>query len=101
MTTTSLPTPTPSENFREELRYLNKLYTEGLIDQDIFTNDYAQEIAKCSTGRALTFMMVNNSPVSNTPYEEYSFGFTEPLEGPNGDRRSACTVCPLPIAASS
>ena len=75
-----------SENFREELRYLNKLYTEGLIDQDIFTNDYAQEIAKCSTGRALTFMMVNNSPVSNTPYEEFSFGFTEPLEGPNGDK---------------
>lgn len=75
-----------SENFREELRYLNKLYTEGLIDQDIFTNDLAQVIAKCSTGRALNFMMVNNSPVSGTEYEQYSLGFTEPLEGPNGDK---------------
>ena len=75
-----------SEKYREELRYVNKLYTEGLIDQDIFTMDYAQEIAKCSTGRGLTFIMVNNSPVSNTPYEEYSIGFTEPLEGPNGDK---------------
>ncbi|MGI6256348.1 MAG: extracellular solute-binding protein [Acutalibacter sp.] len=75
-----------SEQYREELRYVNKLYTEGLIDQDIFTMDYAQEIAKCSTGRGLTFIMVNNSPVSNTEYEDYSFGFTEPLEGPNGDK---------------
>lgn len=75
-----------SENFREELRYLNKLYTEGLIDQDIFTNDYAQLISKCSTGRGLTYMMVNNSPVSNTEYEDYTLGFTEPLEGPNGDK---------------
>lgn len=75
-----------SEQYREELRYLNRLYTEGLIDQDIFTMDYAQEIAKCSTGRALTYMMVNNSPVSNSPYEQYTLGFKEPFEGPNGDK---------------
>lgn len=75
-----------STNYQELLRYMNKLYTEGLIDQDIFTMDYAQEIAKCTTGRALTFIMVNNSPVSNSPYEEFSVGQTEPLEGPNGDK---------------
>lgn len=73
-----------SNRYKEELGYLRQLYSEGLIDQDIFTMDYAQEIAKCTTGRAINFMMVNNSPVSNSPYEELSVGFKEPLEGPSG-----------------
>ncbi len=73
-----------SDNYKEELRYINKLYTEKLIDQDIFTIDYAQEIAKCTTGRALNYLFVNNSPVSNSPYEEFSLGATEPFEGPDG-----------------
>lgn len=38
-----------SERFKEELRCLNRLYTEGLLDPDIFTIDFAQLIAKSST----------------------------------------------------
>ena len=38
-----------SERFKEELRCLNQLYTEGLLDPDIFTIDFAQLIAKSST----------------------------------------------------
>ncbi len=75
-----------SDNYRETLKYLNKLYSEKLIDQDIFTMDYAQEIAKASTGRALTYIMVNNSPVSNSPYEQYSLGIKEPFTGYNGEK---------------
>ena len=41
-----------TENYRELLRFLNVLYTEKLLDQDIFTMDFAQVIAKASTGRA-------------------------------------------------
>lgn len=73
-----------SDRYKEELTWLHQLYTESLIDQDIFTMDYAQEIAKCTTGRALNYIFVNNSPVSNSPYEELSVGFKEPLEGPSG-----------------
>ena len=73
-----------SERFKEELRYLNQLYTEGLLDPDIFTIDFAQLIAKASTGRVGTYIFVNNSPVSNTEYEQYTLGFTEPFEGPQG-----------------
>ena len=72
--------------YRETLKYMNKLYTEKLIDQDIFTMDYAQEIAKCSTGRALNYIMVNNSPVSNSPYEQYTLGIKEPFTGYNGEK---------------
>ena len=75
-----------SDEYREQLKYMNKLYTEKLIDQDIFTMDYAQEIAKASTGRALTYCMVNNSPVSNSPYEEYTVGMKEPFTGYNGEK---------------
>ena len=72
--------------YRETLKYISKLYTEKLIDQDIFTMDYAQEIAKCSTGRALNYIMVNNSPVSNSPYEQYTLGIKEPFTGYNGEK---------------
>ena len=75
-----------SPNYREELRYLNMLYTEGLLDQDIFTNDQATMIAKCSTGQVLTYVFVNNSFVSNSPYEEFTVGMKEPFTGPNGDK---------------
>lgn len=75
-----------SDEYREEIKYIAKLYQEGLIDQDIFTMDYAQEIAKCTTGRALTYIMVNNSPVSNSEYEQYTLGIKEPFTGYNGEK---------------
>ncbi len=73
-----------SERYREMLRFLNTMYEERLLDQDIFTMDFAQLIAKASTGRALTYCMVNNSPVAGTQYEQYTLGMTEPFEGPQG-----------------
>lgn len=87
-----------SNEYREELKFLNKLYSEKLIDQDIFTMDYAQEIAKASTGRALTYMMVNNSPVSNSPYEQYTLGQKEPFTGANGEKM--WTIYSLPASTS-
>lgn len=73
-----------SERYRKLLSYLHDLYADGLIDPDIFTMDFAQLIAKASTGRALNYIFVNNSPVSNTVYEQYTLGFKEPFEGPDG-----------------
>lgn len=73
-----------SERYRELLRYLNILYTEKLLDQDIFTMDHAQLIAKASTGRALTYIFVNDNVVTNSPYANQSLGMTEPFEGPQG-----------------
>ena len=75
-----------SEQFRDLLRYVKVMYDEKLIDQDIFTNDFAALIAKTSTGRVLTYSFVNNSPVSNTKYEAFTIGLTEPFEGPKGDK---------------
>ncbi|MBQ8974024.1 MAG: extracellular solute-binding protein, partial [Clostridia bacterium] len=87
-----------SDRYKEFLGYMNELYTEGLLDQDIFTVDYAQIIAKAQVGRTATYMFVNNSPVSNSPYEEYSYGFREPLEGPSGYKNF--TVYSLPASTA-
>lgn len=88
-----------SDRYKEELAYLHQLYTEGLIDQDIFTMDYAQEIAKCTTGRGENFMMVNNSPVANSSFEATSLGFKEPFEGPSGFKKFNSFSMPASEAA--
>ncbi len=75
-----------SEKYRDLLRFLTTMYEEKLLDQDIFTMDFAQLIAKASTGRALTYSMVNNAPVAGSPHEQYTIGITEPFTGPNGDK---------------
>lgn len=81
-----------SENYRELLRYLHTLYSEKLLDQDIFTSDFAQLIAKASTGRALSYSMVNNSPVAGSPYEAFTIGMTEPFEGKYGKMYSTYSL---------
>ena len=87
-----------SDEYRETLKYVAKLYQEGLIDQDVFTMDYAQLIAKATTGRALNYMFVNNSPVSNSPYEQYTLGIKEPFTGYNGEKM--WTAYSLPASTS-
>ncbi len=73
-----------TEQYRDMLRFFNTCYTEKLLDQDIFTMDFAQLIAKVATGRVLTYNFVNNSPAAGSPYESFSLGITEPFEGPKG-----------------
>lgn len=75
-----------SEQYRQMLRFFNTLYMEKLIDQDIFTMDFAQLIAKVATGRVLTYNFVNNSPAAGSPYEALSLGITEPFEGSDGSK---------------
>ena len=87
-----------SDEYRETLKFVAKLYQEGLIDQDVFTMDYAQLIAKCTTGRALNYMFVNNSPVSNSEFEQYTLGIKEPFTGYNGEKM--WTAYSLPASTS-
>lgn len=75
-----------ADGYKELMRYYNKLYSEGLVDPDIFTASFADEIVKCANGRALTYTFCNNSPVSGSAYEQYTVPMTEPLEGYNGEK---------------
>lgn len=87
-----------TEQYRDMLRFLNICYTEKLLDQDIFTMDFAQLIAKVATGRVLTYVFVNNSPAAGSPYEEFSLGNTEPFEGPKGEKYWAPYTLPARAA---
>lgn len=73
-----------SENFRDLLRFLKTCYEEKLLDQDIFTMDFAQLIAKVSTGRVLTYNFVNHSPSVGSAYENLAVGLSVPMTGPKG-----------------
>lgn len=88
-----------SDRYREELKFVHKLYEEKLLDQDIFSNETNHLITKASTGRALTYCYVNNSPVSNSDYEQYTLGFTEPFEGYNGEK--SFTLYSLPSSGNA
>ena len=88
-----------ADGYKELMRYYNKLYSEGLVDPDIFTATFADEIAKAQNGRALTYVFVNNSPVSGSKYEQYTVPMTEPLAGYDGTK--AWNAFSMPASTSS
>ena len=78
-----------TEEYREALRYLNRLYRENIIHPSTFTNTQAEVGAILSyqrgeTGRggffsaAMTQVLLNNTPAV------YDFTFQRPLVGPKG-----------------
>lgn len=69
------------DDYKDYLAYTAKLYQADLIDHDLFTTGQAEEIAKCATGQALTYIFVNNSPAAGSPYEQYTVPMTQPFEG--------------------
>jgi len=80
------------ENHKEMLMYLNKLYTEKLLDQEIFSHKEAQYLAKQGSGNAgLFFDQTNNNFL---PIQDQYVG-TAPPAGPNGDQMQSA-VAPVP-----
>lgn len=77
---------TPQEDaYYDALQWLHKLYAEGLMNQEYFTEDYQQFLAKgnsetCITGLVLEWYIDNIILKSNVK----DFAYMEPVEGPNG-----------------
>lgn len=67
---------------KELLEFLNKLYSEGLIDKDIFTQDSKTLYAK--GGKGLLASTINPNPKTQFNGEGY-FGLGA-LKGPHGDQ---------------
>ncbi|MCM3783818.1 extracellular solute-binding protein [Neobacillus mesonae] len=72
-----------SERNKELLMYLNKLYSEKLLDPEVFSHKEAQYLAKQGSGTAGFFF-----DQTNNPFLEIADQYTgiAPLEGPYGDR---------------
>lgn len=72
-----------SERNKELLQYLNKLYSEKLLDPEVFSQKEAQYLAKQGSGTVGFFF-----DQTNNPFLEIADQYTgiAPLEGPHGDR---------------
>lgn len=80
-----------SDNYKELLQYINKLYSEGLIDQKIFTIETNEYHEKGSQGRYGS--TVTTSP--ETRFGTDNFVGAPQLEGPNGDRQWVYKTAPV------
>lgn len=74
-----------SENYKEMLEYVHKLYDEGLIEENIFSISHEQFYA--NAGEGLYGSTYNHSPAELFP-GEYKDNYTGgvALEGPHGEK---------------
>ncbi|MBP1993677.1 extracellular solute-binding protein [Paenibacillus eucommiae] len=77
--------------YKEVLQFVNKLYTEKLISEDIFTTDYAKFIAEGSKG---AFGSIYGVDPTVTVKQEGFIG-SPALTGPHGDQLYAAVTSPL------
>lgn len=85
------------DEYREAVRFLNKLYKEGILDQQTFTQDENQYKAILNGEEPLAALHAGGGVVGNQeefhsrPLEERRLDWyaLEPVEGPNGIRLAA------------
>jgi putative aldouronate transport system substrate-binding protein len=73
--------------YRDAMTFFNRLYTEGLADQELFTQSFAQMTAKGSVEEAVYGSFVSyldTVTLGGAKDEEYVV--LPPLKGPNGDQ---------------
>ncbi|MDP4152381.1 MAG: extracellular solute-binding protein [Bacillota bacterium] len=74
-----------SNAYKELLQYLNKLYSEGLLDNEIFTMKSPQYVAKHSEGLIGVFNYTNLTTIPSDAAKNFT-GATVALKGPHGDQ---------------
>lgn len=76
------------EGYKEGIRYMNRLYTEGLIDPEVFTQDQSQYIGKGQSEEEIvgSFIIFNDENYVGVDRAYQDYEALLPLEGPNGDR---------------
>lgn len=75
-----------SKEYKEMLAYLNQLYTEKLLDQEIFTNDDGTAVlSKNEQGLVGAFSFANVAGRASSYANDFA-GLEVALSGPNGER---------------
>ncbi|ULL15157.1 extracellular solute-binding protein [Paenibacillus sp. H1-7] len=87
-----------SDKNKELLMYLNKLYSEKLLDQELFTQKEAQYLAKQGTGNTGYFFDQTNNPMLDGKVSDQYIG-TAPVKGPHGDRLQLASPVPRDFGA--
>lgn len=80
-----------TDGWREGLRYVNKLYEEGLIDTAMFTQDQAALTVSCSQDPHVvgSYVRISTSNMSGDDLDRYNFVRIEQLTGPDGETRTS------------
>ena len=74
------------EGYKEYIQWTQKLYSEGLIDKEIFTQDQGQYLAKGKMDVVGGFVIYSSDNMVGEERADKDFTVLQPLEGPNGDR---------------
>lgn len=88
-----------SEGYKQELEYLHKLYSEGLIDKEIFTMDNKTLLAKNEKQQVGVFCFTNVEGVASSNVADF-VGIGTCLKGPNGDQLASAANCRVPSVAA-
>ena len=82
-----------ADGYKQLLQYLNGLYTEGLLDQEIFTSELPIFQAKAAQNQ-IGFGFVHNNNYMDA-YKDDFLGLPAPLTGPNGDKLYGGVTLPI------
>ena len=82
-----------SARYKEYLQYLNKLYSENLLDQEIFTIDIAKFTAKAQQQQIGFAFAGNNNYLGD--YKNDYVTLPAPLIGPHGDQLYSGRTIPV------
>lgn len=76
------------EGYKEGIEYMNRLYTEGLIDPEVFTQDQSQYIGKGQSEEEIvgSFIIFNDENYVGIDRAYNDYTMLLPLKGPNGDQ---------------
>ncbi len=74
---------TISDRYKEYLQFLNKLYSEGLLDRDVFTQTEADFVGKMASGNVGIFHNQASDPFAK---QKENYVGIAPLKGPHGDQ---------------
>src|SRR5699024_1948528 len=82
-----------SDEYREMLEYIHKLYDEKLIEQNIFSIEWGQYMANAADGKYASTVFYDPSFTFGGKGED--FDSISALKGPNGDQLYTGVIPPL------
>lgn len=82
-----------SDSYKEMLQYLNKLYSEKLLDQEYFTSDIAALTAKAQQNICGVVFCYNTNYLGD--YKDDFTYIPAPLTGPGGDQLYSARTIPV------
>ena len=80
-----------TDNYKEMLQYVHKLYTEGLIDKSIYTIEWNQYLANAAEGKYASTVFYDPATVLGEKAGKI-FESAIPFAGPNGDQQLTLTT---------